>query len=117
MSTVFDIHTIASNYVVADMTPGCVQREIAEPFIVPTPRAYVVDLSHYASPEKKVETTKRLLKKVEGLIAVLQMLGISYQVAFEKNYTLNLRSREALSSLALSARNYDAVEAIRALDL
>lgn len=94
-----------------------IEREAAfvEPFIVPTPKAYVVDLAHYKSPEEKAAVVRHLLGQAEGLSNILRILGISYPEAFEREYSLNLTTREALYRLSLS--NSEARKALEALNL
>lgn len=71
-----------SEYRVVEVEGGR-EAAIVEPFIVPTPKAYVVDLAHYKSPEEKMAVARRLLAQAEGLCEVLRILGISYQEAYE----------------------------------
>jgi hypothetical protein len=69
-----------------------------QPFIVATPKAYIIDLASF--PETEEETKEGMLKDVDFLRDILRLLGISETEAYKKDYTLNKRTGEELAHIA-----------------
>lgn len=86
--------------------------ELREPFIVPTPRAYVVDLYGYPSTVRELKV-EQLLEKVQFLRAVLTRLGIGEVEAYEQEYSLNKTSWEKLYGLAMRKQDRETARMMR----
>ena len=78
--------------------------QMKNPFIVPTPDPYIVDLAHAKDPEKAVAD---LTEHVGVLRKVLAMLDISEQEARQRHYTLNTHTYDELYYRAMTARNHE----------
>jgi len=74
--------------------------------MVMTPKPYLV--------EKRYLSTCDLADLVEGLYAILKVLGISKKVAAEKDYTLNLDTGDRLRQVAIEKGNKPAITLINA---
>jgi len=79
--------------------------EMKVPFIVPTPKPYIVDLTTlydqgaefpFADVDKENKIKARLLQQVQVLRSVMQELGIEEAEAHEIGLTLNIHSAEEL---------------------
>lgn len=70
-----------------------------KPFVVPTPRPYVVDLRHFGPSEKEQGLAKAaLLDRVDALYKLLHLLNIDLRTAYKKEYTLNRTTHDDLHS-------------------
>lgn len=85
---------------------------INEPFIVPTPRPYVVDMATYRDPAAKVAAQASLLEAVEHLNECLRLLGIPLTEAAAEDYTLNIITRNKLIDRAHATGNMAASDKI-----
>lgn len=74
--------------------------EIKEPFIVPTPRPYVVDLRRCVNDKARQAYITRLLAHVQELRDIMAELGINETEAYEIGLTLNVHSGELLAQRA-----------------
>lgn len=72
--------------------------KLKNPFAVPVPFPYFIEM-----PDDK--TAARLLQECATLWKALDMLKISPAEAREKDYTLNIRTRDELYSKAMNERN------------
>ncbi|WP_298435032.1 hypothetical protein [Ottowia sp.] len=87
-------------------------RDIREPFIVPTPVPYVVDLAHHRSAVGKEAMQASLIESCQALLDTLSMLGISLKAARAEEYTLNRLTRDRLLCIAIDQHNTAATERI-----
>ena len=85
---------------------------IEEPYLVNTPKPYVIDVSDYTKSEK-IKFKKRLNANTKTLKSVIKALGISEGQAINKEYTLNYRTWESLYRIALNRRKYDVADKIK----
>lgn len=97
-------------YKVQESTYGGNFREIAEPFIVPTPQPYVVSLTHHRDEAAKEAAKQRLLESCQLLHEILTLLGIPLKEAYAANYTLNLDTRDRLLAIAWAQENEAAAD-------
>lgn len=76
------------------------------PFVVPTPKAYIVDLAlGWDTVEQQNASRRKLLRKVDGLYQILEALNIPLEKAIESDYTLNRGTHDELSRIALYEQN------------
>jgi len=80
-------------------------QNVKVPFIVPTPKAYIVDLTDlyeqgmqfpFADVEKETEKREELLGKVQKLRSIMARLDIGELEGYELDLTLNIHTREYL---------------------
>jgi hypothetical protein len=83
---------------------------IQEPFIVATPRPYVVDLSRHIDGQARSATMERLCSDVQVLREVMAALGIGEWEARQEGYTLNVHTHQKLYRRASAAGRYDVCE-------
>jgi len=82
---------------------------IKKPFIVATPRPYVIDLEG-ASDELGLKIS--LMRDVEFLRDIIKRLIITEVVAYEMKLTLNIDTGEKLRGIAYSRGDKDAIRMI-----
>jgi len=86
--------------------------EIKEPYLVNTPKPYVIDVSTYTKSER-AKKIKRLNAETKLLKSIIKALGISERQATLKGYTLNRHTSEELYSIALHKEMYDITDKIK----
>lgn len=79
--------------------------KITDPFIVPTPSPYVVDLGSYTI-EERAKRVESLLESVQFLREILVELGIKEHEAYAKGYSLNIRTWDLLYSRVLEHKSH-----------
>lgn len=89
--------------------------DIEEPYLVNTPKPYVIDVSDYTKSEK-IKIKRRLDADTKTLKSIIKALGISERQAINKGYTLNYNTWESLYHLALHRRKYDVADKIKKID-
>lgn len=99
-------------YQVQVSTHGGNFQPISEPFFVPTPVPYVVDLGHWGTPAKKAAAADKLIAACQLLYEVLGLLGISLMDARSTGLTLNVDTRDKLMSIAFAQDNQEALNKI-----
>lgn len=80
-------------------------QDITEPFIVPTPAPYIIDLAHHRSD--KGQTIARLTEQVELLREFMTALGISEFEGRKAGLTLNGSTSELLYNKAMDKCKFD----------
>lgn len=88
---------------------------IEEPYLVNTPKPYVIDVSNYTKSEK-IKFKKRLNADTKTLKSVIKAIGISERQAINEGYTLNYNTWESLYRIALHRRKYDVADKIKNID-
>ena len=78
--------------------------EIVEPFIVPTPKPYIIDLCHHLND--KEQTIAQLLQQVELLREFMTALGISESEGRKLGLTLNGVTSQQLHNMAMTEGKY-----------
>ena len=79
-------------------------QDIDEPFIVPTPSPYIIDLAHH--PTDKGQMIARLLYQVQCLREFMAALGITEQEGRNLGLTLDGKTWELLYNRALRERQF-----------
>jgi len=79
--------------------------KIKEPFIVPAPDPYIIDLDGYDNPD---DVIRSLTEKVVILRQAMALLDISELEARQQHYTLNSHTWSELYYRAMHANNHEA---------